>query len=118
MNNTQNNYDLIKYADGDLKMNLYFDRLNNTLMLTVKQMSLLLEKDTSSIRKQILKLSEQKEFLENNRQKIHVVGVKQKVTVYTKNVLNALGENNNSIKLKNFIDWSTNFYNAIKTLNS
>ena len=118
MNNTETNYDLIKYADGDLNMNLYYDKLSNTLMLTVNQMSLLLERDASSIRKQILKLSEQKEFLENNRQKIHVVGVKQKVTVYTKNVLNALGGNNNSIKLKNFIDWSTNFYNEIKTLDN
>ncbi len=86
------NSELIIYEtkDGNIKLDVNLE--NETVWLTVNQMSLIFNRDEKVIRKHINNVFDEGELdRENNTQKMRVDGVKQLVSYYNLDVVISVG---------------------------
>ena len=80
------------FTDKDVTLEVPVSPERDTVWLTANQMALLFDKDEKTIRKHINNVFADDELsLENNTQKMRVVGVKQPVAIYTLDVIISVG---------------------------
>ena len=91
MNKTQN-YDIVKFIDGEFELEVSVSPKEETIWMTTSQMALLFGRDEKTIRKHINNIFVDKELeYFNNTQKMRVVGVKQSIHMYNLNVIISVG---------------------------
>lgn len=74
------------------KVKLEVNMQDETVWLSVKQMSLLFNGEESNIRRHIINIFKENELVENNNvQNLHVDGVKQSVPFYSLDVIISVG---------------------------
>ena len=79
------NNKIIKFVNGDLKLDVTVSPDNETVWLSANQMALLFDRDEKTIRKHINNTFKDQEVeKENNTQKMRVVGIKQPVPKWHK----------------------------------
>ena len=92
MINKESNYDLIKFEDGDFSLDVKVSPNEDTVWLTANQISILFERDETTIRKHINNVFQEKEVdFNSNTQKMRVANVDQKVNYYSLNVIISVG---------------------------
>ena len=90
--NKTNNYDIVKFIDGEFELEVSVSPKEETIWMTTSQMALLFGRDEKTIRKHINNIFVDKELeYFNNTQKMRVVGVKQSIHVYNLNVIISVG---------------------------
>ena len=81
---------------------------DDTIWLTISQMSLLFDKEESNLRRHIKNIFDDGELsAENSVQKMHVDGVKQPVAFYNLDVIISVGYRVNSRRATHFRIWAT-----------
>ena len=84
--------ELVLFKDGALELEVTVEAERDTVWLTANQMAMLFDKDEKTIRKHINNIFAEEELeRENNTQKMRVVGVKQKVSEYSLDVIISVG---------------------------
>ncbi len=84
--------EIVLFETEDKRVSLPVEVKNETVWLSVNQMSLLFERDEKTIRKHINNVFSEGELeKENNTQKMRVVGVKQSVPFYSLDVIISVG---------------------------
>ena len=90
--NKTNNYDIVKFIDGEFELEVSVSPKEETIWMTTSQMALLFGRDEKTIRKHINNIFVDKELeYFNNTQKMRVVGVKQSIHMYNLNVIISVG---------------------------
>ena len=85
-------YELVKFIDNELELEVSVSPKEETIWMTANQMALLFNKDEKTIRKHINNIFKDGELIYNdNTQKVRVVGVKQHINMYTLNVVISVG---------------------------
>ena len=85
-------YELVKFKDGELEVEVSVSPKEETIWMTANQMALLFNKDEKTIRKHINNIFKDGELIfNNNTQKMRVDGVKQMINIYNLNVIISVG---------------------------
>lgn len=96
------------FTDKDVTLEVPVSPERDTVWLTANQMALLFDKDEKTIRKHINNVFADDELsLENNTQKMRVVGVKQSVPFYSLDVIISVGYRVKSQNGIIFRKWAT-----------
>jgi len=104
---TNSKSDVIIYQDGELELKVSLD--NGTVWLRQDEISDLFEKDRTVITKHIKNIFKDREVdKESNVQKMHFAGSDKPVTLYSLDIILAVGYRTNSAKAIKFRQWSTN----------
>ena len=89
---TREKTEIVLFETKDKSVSLPVEVKNETVWLSVSQMSLLFEREESNIRRHVLNVFKEKEVEENNNvQKIHVNGIKKPVPYYNFDVIISVG---------------------------
>ena len=92
MENEEKKYELVKFKDGELEVEVSVSPKEETIWMTANQMALLFNKDEKTIRKHINNIFKDGELIfNNNTQKMRVDGVKQMINIYNLNVIISVG---------------------------
>ena len=92
MINKEKTYDLIKFEDGDFSLDVKVSPNEDTVWLTANQISILFDRDETTIRKHINNVFQENEVdFNSNTQKMRVANVDQKVNHYSLNVIISVG---------------------------
>ena len=101
--------EVVQFKDGDFVLDVNVSPQEETVWLSANQMAKLFDKDEKTIRKHINNIFKDDELsIENNTQKMRVVGVKQLVAFYSLDVIISVGYR---VKSKNgilFRKWANN----------
>ena len=101
--------EVVQFKDGDFVLDVNVSPQEETVWLSANQMAKLFDKDEKTIRKHINNIFKDDELsIENNTQKMRVVGVKQLVVFYSLDVIISVGYR---VKSKNgilFRKWANN----------
>lgn len=121
MNTKENNYELIKFEDGDFSLDVRISFENNTAFLTQKEMSLLFNVSVDSISLHI------KNILNNNELNSSVVeessvtatdGKVYKTKLYNLDMIVAVGMRTKSSRINKFEKWVKDILSQYKTSNN
>lgn len=103
-----NTNEIIKYVDGELKLDVAFDMEKDTVWLSSNQMAILFERDEKTIRKHVNNVFKDEEVaLINNTQKMRVDGIKQSIQFYSLDVIISVGYRVKSKRGIAFRRWAT-----------
>lgn len=101
--------EIVQFKDGNFVLDVTVSPREETVWLSANQMAKLFDKDEKTIRKHINNIFKDDELpIENNTQKMRVVGVKQLVAFYSLDVIISVGYR---VKSKNgilFRKWANN----------
>lgn len=98
---------IFQTEDREVSIDVRFDTDAETVWLTANQMAELFDRDEKTIRKHINHIFEEGELvLENNTQKMRVDGVKQRVPIYTLDVIISVGYRVKSQRGVEFRQWA------------
>ena len=82
MNKEEKKYELIKFEDGDVSLDVNVSPDEDTVWLSANEIALLFERDEKTVRKNINNVFLEKEVEKNNNTHfLRVAGVKQKVAL-------------------------------------
>ena len=100
-------YDLVKFIDGELELDITVSPYEETIWMSANQMACLFRKDCKTIRKHINNIFKDEELnYDNNTQKMRVDGVKQLVCMYSLDVIISVGYRVKSIVGVKFRIWA------------
>ena len=91
MNNKENNYELIKFEDGDFSLDVKVSPNENTVWLTQQQISDLYGRDISVISRHIRNIMYEKECTESNLQKMQIPFSDKPVVFYDLEFIISIG---------------------------
>ena len=104
---TKEKTDIVLFETKDKSVSLPVEVKDETVWLSVSQMSLLFEREESNIRRHVLNVFKEKEVEENNNvQKIHVNNVKKPVPFYSLDVIISVGYRVKSNRGVEFRRWA------------
>ena len=104
---TREKTEIVLFETKDKSVSLPVEVKNETVWLSVSQMSLLFEREESNIRRHVLNVFKEKEVEENNNvQKIHVNNVKKPVPFYSLDVIISVGYRVKSNRGVEFRRWA------------
>ena len=92
MDNKENNYELIKFEDGDFSLDVKVSPNEDTVWLNAQEIGLLFERDYKTILKHITNIFKEKELIkESNSQKLRLTGNDKPTIYYTLDVIIPVG---------------------------
>lgn len=101
--------EVVQFKDGDFVLDVAVSPREDTVWLSANQMAKLFDKDEKTIRKHINNIFKDDELpIENNTQKMRVVGVKQSVAFYSLDVIISVGYRVKSKQGILFRKWANN----------
>ena len=104
----ENNFQFLIYRSAEEEATVNALIKDESVWLTISQMSVLFDKEESNLRRHIKNIFDEGELVqENNVQKMHVVGVKQPVAFYSLDVIISVGYRVNSRQATHFRIWAT-----------
>lgn len=106
MINDEKKYELVKYEDGGISIDLKLDTSTNTIWLTQNDMALLFNIDRTRITKTIKSVLENNPILESNVQKMHIPFSDKLVKIYDLNIVLEIGKKLNSLLQEKFYKWA------------
>ena len=105
--NKTNNYDIVKFIDKEFELEVNVSPKEETIWLSLDEMSALFERDRSVIGKHIRKIYQEKELNENRTRAKNARHLEDgrifQVDVYNLDVIIAVGYRVNSKRLQEFI---------------
>ena len=115
----ENKYEIRKFEDGGFSLDIRVSFDENTIWLSANEIALLLERDVKTIRKHINNIIESNDInIPNNTQKLRLVGVKQKVSLYSLDVITCICNRVKTKRVNIFNEWVTKTLNDSKELNN
>ena len=91
MDNKENNYELIKFEDGDFSLDVKVSPNEDTVWLNAQEIGLLFERDYKTILKHITNIFKEKELIkESNSQNLRLTGKEDKIWIIKKTTMNLL----------------------------
>jgi len=106
MNNKENNYELIKFEDGDFSLDMKVSPNEDTVWLTQQQISDLYGRDISVISRHIKNIMYEKECIEINLQKMQIPFSDKPVVLYDLEFIISIGYRVNSKRGTSFRRWA------------
>ena len=106
MNNKENNYELIKFEDGDFSLDMKVSPNEDTVWLTQQQISDLYGRDISVISRHIKNIMYEKECIESNLQKMQIPFSDKPVVLYDLEFIISIGYRVNSKRGTSFRRWA------------
>ena len=113
MNNKENNYELIKFEDGDFSLDVKVSPNENTVWLTQQQISDLYGRDISVISRHIRNIMYEKECTESNLQKMQIPFSDKPVVFYDLEFIISIGYRIKSKRGVMFRRWANSILNNI-----
>ena len=115
----ENKYEIRKFEDGGFSLDIRVSFDENTIWLSANEIALLLERDVKTIRKHINNIIESNDInIPNNTQKLRLVGVKQKVSLYSLDVITCICNRVKTKRVNIFNEWVTKTLKESKELNN
>ena len=87
----ENNFELIKFEDGDFSLDVNVSPKDDTVWLTQKQIAELYERDNSVISRHIKNILSEKECSESNLQKMQFANSDKPVFLYDLEIIISVG---------------------------
>ncbi|MBP5550644.1 MAG: virulence RhuM family protein [Bacilli bacterium] len=106
MNNKDNNYELIKFEDGDFSLDVKVSPNEDTVWLTQQQISDLYGRDISVISRHIKNIMYEKECTESNLQKMQIPFSDKPVVLYDLEFIISIGYRIKSMRGVMFRRWA------------
>ena len=106
MNIQEKKYELIKFEDGDFRLDVNVSPEEDTVWLTQEQMAILFNRDTSVISRHISNILKEKECDESNLQKMQIPFSDKPITIYDLNIILSVGYRVKSSRGNQFRKWA------------
>ena len=92
MDNKENNYELIKFEDGDFSLDVKVSPNEDTVWLNAQEIAILFERDYKTILKHITNIFKEKELIkESNSQNLRLTGNDKPTIYYSLDVIISVG---------------------------